>query len=188
MSRFRNWLFTDFCENCCLDTKDEDIKYVVYQREVCPSTGKKHYQGYIEFKKAICLNSVKTLFKCKCHLERRKGTQKQAIDYCTKDETSVEGTRVEIGCHKDQGFRSDLDNIHESIINGYTPAKIILEHGGHAIKYIHMINTCVQELYDIGDNTTKKMNLRMKEIKERYKSINIEFNTSKYLEKLHNDQ
>lgn len=50
-----------------------------------------HWQGYIEFKNGVRMNSVKVLFGAKAHCEIAKGTRSKCIVYCTKDDTHVDG-------------------------------------------------------------------------------------------------
>lgn len=63
------------------------------------------------------------------HLEMRKGTQAQAVSYCEKPDTRVDGTHPErYGQLKQQGARTDLDTLCRLIINGdSTPTDIMLE-------------------------------------------------------------
>lgn len=49
-----------------------------------------HYQGYVEFKSAKSLRQLK-LCNPQAHWESRRGTQAQAIAYCEKEDTRVEG-------------------------------------------------------------------------------------------------
>lgn len=94
MSRSRAWCFTYF-----LGYEDHyeallerlECKYIVYGREVCPNTGKEHLQGYVEFENAKTLEAVKKFMgSVRLHVEKRKGTAKQASDYCKKGSQSKE--------------------------------------------------------------------------------------------------
>jgi len=85
----------------------DHIVYMIYGEEKCPDTGRLHYQGYVELETATRLNAVKTIFNDETlHLEKRKGTQQQAIDYCKKD-----GVFTEHGTPAKQGKRTDLKKI-----------------------------------------------------------------------------
>lgn len=73
---------TCFCE--------ETVRYVVAGLETCPETGRLHWQGYVEFTQAVDLSRVKQELDCAwVHLEPRRGTQQQAMDYCKKGDSGV---------------------------------------------------------------------------------------------------
>ena len=105
------------------------VSYIIYQEEVCPETGLLHLQGYIELKKVLDVPGPveKLVFfgNKKIHLELRKGTQEEAIEYCKKEASRAPlGEQFEWGipkiCH--QGQRSDLGDmnieIEEHLKNG----------------------------------------------------------------------
>lgn len=108
-TRYRNVVFTLFT------TKEEwkallenawntnAFTYIVAQLEKAPGTGNFHIQGYCELEKQMTLQSVKqALGSDQVHIEKRRGSQKQAIDYCKKEE-SREEEAVEYGEPKGQG-------------------------------------------------------------------------------------
>lgn len=104
-------------------TFDGDIhRYLVYQRERCPTTGKLHWQGYCElfnprkipgFQKSIHPSE-------KFHVEKRRGTPQEARAYCMKEESRVEGTEpIEHGVFgTKQGSRSDLTDAVAALKTG----------------------------------------------------------------------
>lgn len=66
--------------------KNEFFKYIVFGHEV-GEQGTKHLQGYCEFSKQIVIAKLNRVhFFNRAHLEARRGTQKQAIDYCIKED------------------------------------------------------------------------------------------------------
>lgn len=97
------------------------IKYVVYQREVCPETGRHHYQGYVEFNKTCTYKQMRVHLNCpSVHLEDRKGTQEQAIAYCKKEGSRATGCFFDVfewGVPARQGSRTDLAVVRGSILN-----------------------------------------------------------------------
>lgn len=92
---------------------DDDIKcitnlptsYYIFGREVGIS-GTPHLQGYCELLCRMRFSRLIKLFNKRAHIEPRKGTNTQAIDYCKKDgDFTEEGTpKVMPG----QGTRSDI--------------------------------------------------------------------------------
>jgi hypothetical protein len=59
--------------------------YGIVGKEVCPTTGRQHLQCYFELKKQTRFNAIKKALPDGCHIESRKGSQQQSIDYCKKD-------------------------------------------------------------------------------------------------------
>lgn len=62
--------------------KEISIKGIV-GKEICPTTGKKHLQGYIELKKKSRITSLK--IKSNPHWEACKGNEEQNLKYCQKE-------------------------------------------------------------------------------------------------------
>ena len=134
---FRNWCFTSFCVDAGWQfmEPDERVQYYIYQIEECPETGKLHLQGYVEFTKPTRRKMVKRLFDDdSMHLEKRLGTAKQAIDYCRKEESRVDGP-WEYGEHKGQGKRTDIDDCVSAITDGASWKEIIEECPSTFVRY-----------------------------------------------------
>lgn len=86
------------------------VTYIIYGYEKAPTTGTPHLQGYCELNHRMRIATIK---KLGCGFEKmkilnRKGSQKQAIDYCKKD-----GDWIESGDPKKlrPGRRRDLDEV-----------------------------------------------------------------------------
>lgn len=108
--RDRNWCFTSWTEPTW--HLNVTYKYLTYGLEICPETKREHYQGYVEFALKKSLKQLKLLDE-KAHWEPRKGTQQQAIEYCHKD-----GKITELGTRSQQGKRSDLIALKETLDSG----------------------------------------------------------------------
>lgn len=89
----------------------ENLAYCVYQKERGES-GTEHLQGYIELSKQVTFRKLANLFPW--HIEKRRGSQAQAIDYCQKEDTRLEGPWI-IGEPKNQGARTDIESAYEAI-------------------------------------------------------------------------
>jgi len=135
----RNWCFTDF-EMLDLDdlfNKNSDIiRYLCWGREVCPTTLKEHFQGWVQFRNKKRLGSVKNLFantegKQKTHFESCKGTPLQNDVYCKKG-----GDWTHLGKYKSQGCRSDLEQIARELMDPNTTLRdVMMDHPEKAIQY-----------------------------------------------------
>jgi len=119
--RFRNIVFTlnnytDDEYNNLLNHKE--FKYVIIGKEI-GEKGTPHLQGYAELNRQLDLNKVKEI-NARMHFERRRGSQKQAIEYCKKD--NVYECK---GMYRVQGQRVDLQKVREDIKNGISMSSIL---------------------------------------------------------------
>lgn len=94
MSRLQEWkyvCFTSFLREC--PVQGPGVSYLVFQREQCGSTGREHWQGYAETEGRG--QSIKwwqgKLAIGKGHVEKRKGTADEAVNYCRKEDTRLWG-------------------------------------------------------------------------------------------------
>jgi len=132
MSKSRNYCFTSYEHDGGLIWEragerwaaPTGISYIIWGNEVCPTTGRAHKQGYLELTGPLGLSGVKRLLATNSiHLETRKGTAAQAIEYCKKD-----GDWEEHGEAKAQGKRSDLEAIKKHIDKGMSSLEIAEAH------------------------------------------------------------
>lgn len=136
MSRTRGWCFTinnygddDIAKLDSL-TLDPKVVYLVYGKEVGEEKATPHLQGYLHLDVSTRFNAVKRLLPDACHLEPRRGTVDQAIDYCMKDEDYVEH-----GKRPRQGKRNDLVEIKARLDNGDSEETIADNHFGSWVRY-----------------------------------------------------
>ena len=92
-------------------------KYVVFQLERGEKTGTKHLEGYIEMPKTVRFSHFKELKGA--HFEACRGTPEQCRDYCTKEETRLEGP-WEFGTFTgaQPGKRNDLLALRDAVKSG----------------------------------------------------------------------
>lgn len=67
---------------------DEDnVKYICWGEEICPTTGKLHYQGFVMFNRTARIPKAKVWIGAsdRTHVEVRNGTRMGAREYCMKD-------------------------------------------------------------------------------------------------------
>lgn len=136
MSKY--WVFTEFIDDfetsteCFLQqlTDEHKLQYCVYQREICPTTNREHFQGYIECAVRKRLTWLKRNVSYTAHFERMRGTRRQARDYCMKKETRKPDCEpVELGIWNapQPGKRTDLDAVKEKLDSGLTLAEIAVQ-------------------------------------------------------------
>jgi len=86
-----NWCFTinnyaDSMPDVDLEA-DHRVVYYCFQEEI-GEEGTPHLQGYVEFKRNLTMGEVSKLMPT-AHLEVRRGTQEEAIAYCSKEDTRI---------------------------------------------------------------------------------------------------
>lgn len=67
------------------------IEYLVMQEEQGHGEGTTHWQGFLILKEKHRLTWLKKMINPRAHWEMARGTPKQCRDYCTKEDTRVEG-------------------------------------------------------------------------------------------------
>lgn len=107
-----------------------EVDYIVYGIETGKS-GTPHLQGYLCWPVRRTFKFTKQALGPKVHLERAKGSPKQASDYCKKDGQFTERGILPRG----QGQRTDLEAVYEAIKNGENLRQIAEHNPTAAIKY-----------------------------------------------------
>ncbi len=94
--------------------------YVIVGEEI-GEEGTKHLQGYAELSKQTYFSVLKKWCP-QMHLESRRGSQTQAIDYCKKD-----GKCKEMGERKKMGERNDISDLRAMIEAGSSELELFKE-------------------------------------------------------------
>lgn len=138
--KYRDWALTIYSKS--LPTFHADMtKYLVYGDEICPTTGRQHWQTYVVFNYQKTFRTVQKLYPG-AHLEPCKGSPEANMRYCKK-----EGKWKEFGKPPAQGERGDLIEIKEDILNGkLTCEDIIIE---NPILY-HQYGRTLDKIEDIS--------------------------------------
>lgn len=119
--KFRNFIFT------LNNYTEEDVnnlltklpfQYIVFAKEVAPTTGTPHLQGYCELHGQLDLQQIKALTNETIHCEPRRASQHRAIAYikdpesvpefASKKQNPLPDMLYERGNPKQQGARNDL--------------------------------------------------------------------------------
>lgn len=136
-TKARNWCFTlnNYTEEDAqrIARPYEWVKYVAYSREVAPTTGTPHFQGFLCCWEPQRLSAIK-LYLPRAHLEVMHGRLIDNDRYCTKQGTQE---LIELGERPMQGMRSDLIGFKRRIDRGEEPVQIAEDepHFGAYVKY-----------------------------------------------------
>jgi len=134
--RCRFWLFTINNPDGLIDINDfkGDARYLIYQEEIGEDTHTHHLQCYVEMKTQKSMLAMKKYFP-QAHWDIRKGTQEQAIAYCSKSDTNIGGP-YEFGTKSvEKGHRSDLDALKADIMKGDSIKQISEKYFSDFIRY-----------------------------------------------------
>lgn len=67
-----------------IESFDGDCKFLIYQSEICSTTGRLHLQMYMEFTKVVRFTYIQKVLDCKVHCENAFSTQMYNAYYCSK--------------------------------------------------------------------------------------------------------
>lgn len=146
---FRRCPFTSY-EESLPSTFKSPVRFVQYQQERCPETDRLHWQGYIEFTKQVLLKQIRDILCDQAvHVKVATGSQQKNLDYTSKDDTAVPGTRVRWGtpAAETQGTRNDIHDYFE-LAESYTAASIVRMYGTKAGRYINCIRSYQRCLFE----------------------------------------
>lgn len=117
-NKYFHWLFTHY------DVSEENQKklidlqlnghcqYIIIGREICPTTGNKHLQGFVSFKNQVRRSSlIKLLGECFVKPMITKGSTDDCINYCKKDGDFTEIGEPVLTSKRAKGMLDILDDI-----------------------------------------------------------------------------
>lgn len=81
--RAKTWCFTSYDD--AEPIFKQDTVYFCYGRETCPTTGRRHWQGYVVFTNRKRLGEIKKKESNKWHYEAARGTVAENVAYTKKD-------------------------------------------------------------------------------------------------------
>jgi len=107
----RLYCFTSFYPDP-IEFRPEQMLYLAYGAEICPTTGRDHWQGFVYWKNPRTLNGVKKEYRG-IHWEICRGSLDQNEVYCSKEEKYTT-----FGTKPHQGSRVDLQRCVDKIMLG----------------------------------------------------------------------
>ena len=152
--RRRDYIITfwgDFGPAANFDKERAKLRYAIWQKEKCPTTGRPHWQIYIECHDPVTIDWVKNtlLQDNRTHVEVRRMLRTVARDYCMKNKTRWPGDKsavgpFEWGSFASQGKRTDLDAVKEKMDDGVPMSVITAEHFSTVARHAGGLKYCKQ--------------------------------------------
>lgn len=139
----RRWCFTWF-DDAAPEWAPDWMSYLLCGKETCPTTGRLHWQGYLETRVKVTLNGLKAREAGweTAHLEQAKGTWEDSLEYCTKE---CGEEYLEWGEPMIQGKRTDLSALASAVLSGTLSVRAVLEENPHAY---HVYGRTLEKLED----------------------------------------
>lgn len=144
------------------------IRYICFQLEVAPNTGREHLQGYVQFDGAVEYNTatnrvIQALLRedgyktAHPYTNPAAGRPDQCRAYCCKD-GGVVGSFVEYGTIvSGSGARTDIERAREHIEAGNDFASCMKEHTDVCVKYVRgmqLLYSCLKSTPRCPKNDT----------------------------------
>lgn len=145
--KFRSWCFRlcNYDEERwnllpkMFEEKKHGIAYLIQGREICPSTGTPHIQGFIHFKTQRHLGGLKEICRRTTWLPKaKKSTFAQAANYCKK-----EGNFIEFGTLPRKGARTDILDLKAAAAAGDKKHVLFEKFGETYLKYSRAIDSVI---------------------------------------------
>lgn len=145
MSQVKNFVFTinnpTITPDQLWETLNTKAKYLIFQLEK-GENGTPHFQGYCELSRKSRFTTIKALLP-QAHIEPRRGTQAQAKEYASKEDTRVEGP-FEFGTFTpaEPGKRNDVIAFRDAILSGKRKRELLEEFPADLQRYPKFVEFC----------------------------------------------
>jgi hypothetical protein len=131
------FVFTDFLKRNLDDGYEkvfneykDVIRGIAWGREVCPTSGKEHNQGFVQFYKQSRGKALQRLLGSLVHFGKMRGSVKDNETYCSK-----ENKYKKLGAFVSRGYRSDLHNIKDDLKAGASMYEVMDNYTGDFVRY-----------------------------------------------------
>ena len=173
-SKYRRWAFTinNYSEEEPWRTvetlaEQKTIKFLVVGREVAPSTGTRHLQGYVEYFSCRSFQGVTrhlfAIFNGNAHIEVAHSTQSENFTYCTKEDSDP---FIFKGQKKDNGAAVEKASIGEM-------AEMAAKQGTEACKTAYGMDYYVsKQAVDKAANAVRS-DIALTVLKEQYENATL---------------
>jgi len=140
----KNWVFTQQNPTPAVETRlrelheDGTLPYIIWGREVAPTTGTRHLQGYFQLAKKRSFSVVREFLPFNW-LAAAKGDDAENHKYCSKA-----GDFVELGSRSYAGKRTDLVVARQMVEDGATRRELLKAVGFQAAKHAFLYKSAIE--------------------------------------------
>lgn len=126
----RSWCFTisnptPDDESAIRSLDGDQVARLAVGKEIAPTTGTPHLQGYVRFHKSHRQGQVRQLLGGRAHVEPRNGTEPEASKYALKDGDVMINLGTDATPKKeDEDYRSAAKRVIQAIDSGATPRQV----------------------------------------------------------------
>jgi len=170
MSRAKNWCFThnNYSDDDIAGYRSVadhgDVVYIIFGKEVAPTTQTPHLQGFVSFKARKRLTQVKALLPGEQHLIAAVGSPQQNRTYCIKEDAFEEYGEIP----EKQGKRNDLEAFKESVQGGTTDMRTLMEeHSDICAKFPRFVKEYLNLQRDVAPPSAHALNDWQQELNTR---------------------
>lgn len=112
------------------------MAYLIWELEICPTTGTPHVQGYVRFNNRMRFNQLQALLPHGAHIEPARDPEHVNKAYCSKDRRGDDwGEFGNYIPEMRQGRRSDLSRVAEQVQQGTSMREIAEAYPEQWIRY-----------------------------------------------------
>lgn len=115
------------------------MHYIIWEMEICPTTGTPHIQGYVRMKTRKMMPGMKAALHPTAHLEVAVGTEEQNRQYCSEEREQAGLDWAEEGTYNPEagrrGRRTDLSEATQEIAQGVPIEQVAAHHPEVFVKY-----------------------------------------------------
>lgn len=150
---WRKVVFTEHKEVPEWDNVEHKLRFMAYAEETCPTTQKKHFQGFAYAKAPMRLQAWKKLFPT-AHLEEMRGSFSDNETYCSK-----EGQLIKHGEAPMQGERKDLIGLKRKLDEEVKPLDLAMDDAyfGVVAKHHRFAETYIRHVREKRVNEQRDM-------------------------------
>lgn len=130
--RLHNWCFTlnNYTDADVQRLQTLDCRFIIFGKEVCPTTGTPHLQGYVQWSKSLDRSTTRTRLG-EVHLTPADGDSAHNITYCSK----VDKNAFRRGAPVDQGQRSSISLFLAQASTNHSHMVIARDHPADFARY-----------------------------------------------------